>query len=758
MAPTKSPRGQPTSTPPTAGTTTAPATGAPQPPPEGVPSAYRTATDATIGAAVASVMVTRQPPVPGMATIALLGEEPCGAAEEEHLGIVLHPLQFTIEGSHLVGCVVGAFCITAGMAALMFAGRVLCQSCGCDPLEAAAFLRQPGFCLLLTALLYQGSTYAAARLLLQHWNITALRAAVGIAGVVFVVLGFPAALWCGVLRHTPQKLCWESDPWKGTVRDFLLGDGEWCDAHAGHWHLRTGVVVMPYRPTRQGTAVLFQLAETAALSLSYALGRGRLQWCGPLQTVAAVILIVHTVWCVARQPFAKPRDLLYEVATTGCIVAACVVRADSHYVHLKRRKWGATMDAAGKLMLAATIILAAKVAIDALCAMYVNCSGRRVSLQRALDRRLAADAAEDLGPIDQRSWCVNPVFSLPVSTTVPGTPLPVSITGPGTPLPVSTTGLPVSATGQGSPLRISNTGLGGSLLRAPSSGLYHSQRAPRVPSSSELALCAERSPSASLNLHRDPTLNVLNPGSRSLLGEATQLPRTPTTKSLLTPRKPRQSTCSTQLGPTPSKLDDISRSAVLCLYERRGTGPVRGHTSTSPPSLPPRYSAATPLLRPRHRHSTTTLSPTHRATPPLPLLPPLGDPAGAVPPLPRTSRPLLTESPRRHIAKPAAGRHDRVVNYQKYSPQCSPQYPSPSEHLGGGRRLRHHSRTRALSRPRRGAAGGGARPRRPLPDAPVRGGRGTSGGRYTHQRGATQYGTCLRFTQRNQCSWRGYTQ
>eukprot|EP01062_Namystynia_karyoxenos_P008601 TRINITY_DN1302_c0_g1_i4.p1 TRINITY_DN1302_c0_g1~~TRINITY_DN1302_c0_g1_i4.p1 ORF type:complete len:1214 (+),score=245.75 TRINITY_DN1302_c0_g1_i4:96-3737(+) len=334
---------------------------------------------ATVAAALAG-------PAPGMASLLLLAEDTCGSMEGMvPLGVLLHPLRFSVAGSQEAGCVVGNICICAFLVMLQFGlHRILAPVLakrGTDAAAIEAVARVPGgyFVLLLT--LYQGATLSCTRLFTGGGTNTVLRYAVGGVGVLALAAGMPAAAWRVVLVHVQSKLRYVEDPRRGPWRDFLLGRGEWCSP-CGLFHQRYGGVVSQYKPPHAVAAVYAQLAECAALSLLAGWNKHGRGDCGSFSVLYGAVILAHGIWVFRHQVYSRPRDTVYEFATTLCCCSAMGARAVGYWV--PEDLGGQLFAVSSRILIGAMGVLAVKLALDMSCFAYVVYTGRRHTLQKML--------------------------------------------------------------------------------------------------------------------------------------------------------------------------------------------------------------------------------------------------------------------------------------------------------------------------------------------------------------------------------------
>eukprot|EP01062_Namystynia_karyoxenos_P056506 TRINITY_DN4747_c0_g1_i1.p1 TRINITY_DN4747_c0_g1~~TRINITY_DN4747_c0_g1_i1.p1 ORF type:complete len:1272 (+),score=176.66 TRINITY_DN4747_c0_g1_i1:75-3890(+) len=342
------------------------------------------------GAAAAAAVAG---PAPGMATLALLSEKPCGTAsdKDEELPLLLHPLRFRIAGSMLTGCVVA----TCGLAVFfLFLHPVIRQALapvlhkrGKSVHVLAAKVKWPGGALLVLATLYQGATYASMRLLLDFAAHDTLRVILGAVGLATLGIGVPAAVWWIALRKVPFRMVYQFDPERGRLRDFLLGPGEWCAGGITLFHERVGVVVRPYQPPWEGAAVLLQLAETGVISALAAWEKNSKETCGLEATLVAIVMMTHGGWCLIARPYARPRDQVYEGAVTAVAAGAMLSRSAGYFTGRDTFH-----SVSSSLLLAAMVVLGVKLVLDMLTALYIFKTQRRRRLQEIFTNHGADDA------------------------------------------------------------------------------------------------------------------------------------------------------------------------------------------------------------------------------------------------------------------------------------------------------------------------------------------------------------------------------
>eukprot|EP01062_Namystynia_karyoxenos_P025370 TRINITY_DN1997_c0_g1_i1.p1 TRINITY_DN1997_c0_g1~~TRINITY_DN1997_c0_g1_i1.p1 ORF type:complete len:1098 (+),score=233.36 TRINITY_DN1997_c0_g1_i1:107-3295(+) len=339
---------------------------------------FKDTEEAVVDGAGVAALVTG--PAPGVASLALLAGDDCGAPpvppNETQMGYILHPLQFSLHGSVYIGCVFGNFLLCVSLMVLQAYMERLLRCCKIEPVRVSALLKQPGGTFALGMLLFQGTTYSAARLLLHTDELDAVAAAVGVFGLVFVMLGIPIAFFWGVIRHLDTKCHYEEEANRSALRTFFIGPGEWVNKGPTQWYQRYGSTVKQYKPPHAGKAILAQLAETALLSMLMAVHKDSSADCWPFYLLYALLFLIHGLWVYWARPYSRPRDLVYEVTVTCVLVVAQVSKSlgyKNEDVGLKRFS--------DLLLMVATGVLGVKCILDLITTGYLFWTKRRDHLQ-----------------------------------------------------------------------------------------------------------------------------------------------------------------------------------------------------------------------------------------------------------------------------------------------------------------------------------------------------------------------------------------
>eukprot|EP01062_Namystynia_karyoxenos_P078032 TRINITY_DN7972_c0_g1_i2.p1 TRINITY_DN7972_c0_g1~~TRINITY_DN7972_c0_g1_i2.p1 ORF type:complete len:1717 (+),score=138.53 TRINITY_DN7972_c0_g1_i2:90-5240(+) len=320
-------------------------------------------------------------PAPGMAALALLADDTCGKPDNETISVVLHPLQFKIDGSVHAGCVVGNTAVACFLVLVALLVEQAVKPClarsGKDPDDLAAVTKQPGGMFVPLLMLYQGSSYCTARLLLHTEEITGNRALIGIAGALGLVVGVPLACWIWVLRPLPKHAAYQLDSRRPCL-NFIIGPGEWIHLGA-RWYERFGSVVKQYRPPHAPKAVLAQFAESGAISIVRAIYAPSITACVPIHLALAAVSLLHGYFVYTYRPYARPRDFVYEYATTVALASAMMLMAVHYANGGKANHWA--KKAAGICFMVAMVALILKLLCDIITEANAIKTGRRRRLQ-----------------------------------------------------------------------------------------------------------------------------------------------------------------------------------------------------------------------------------------------------------------------------------------------------------------------------------------------------------------------------------------
>eukprot|EP01065_Artemidia_motanka_P010602 TRINITY_DN15635_c0_g1_i1.p1 TRINITY_DN15635_c0_g1~~TRINITY_DN15635_c0_g1_i1.p1 ORF type:complete len:1220 (+),score=250.07 TRINITY_DN15635_c0_g1_i1:200-3661(+) len=320
---------------------------------------------------------------PAATTISLLaGDDSCGQAPVTSLGIVLHPLQFKLDDSVYAGCVVGNMAIALAMVVLgLFTEFVV------RPLVASksrfenvtALLRYPGGMFTVMLFLYQGSTFCSAHILFHFRSVSPLTGSIGVAGMFGLMVGIPASIWFAVLKPLPRRAAYQLDAKGRKWLEFIVGPGEWVNVQ-DRWTDRFGSVVKQYRPPFAGQAVMMQMCETVAVSILRASDRENRAVCVGVNCALAAVFLLHGLYCWFREPYARRRDLVWELSTSVTVVLSTALSAAAIVVD-DPEHW--TVVVSMNLLLVAAVLLVIKVTLDVLTEMYVFVVKRRLRLQAA---------------------------------------------------------------------------------------------------------------------------------------------------------------------------------------------------------------------------------------------------------------------------------------------------------------------------------------------------------------------------------------
>eukprot|EP01060_Flectonema_neradi_P020959 TRINITY_DN2845_c6_g1_i1.p1 TRINITY_DN2845_c6_g1~~TRINITY_DN2845_c6_g1_i1.p1 ORF type:complete len:1759 (+),score=255.37 TRINITY_DN2845_c6_g1_i1:51-5327(+) len=297
--------------------------------------------------------------------------------ENETLPFLLHPTQLTIAGSSFTGVIVGNLLIvTAFIIACFVLMRLLNYAPSIRTLDTSGLIRFPSLPLFVFLFLYQGTTYAALRLMAYP---TIKRIDILGACVLLLCLAVPAKLCDAIRRDVPKTARYRLDESnKHSVFVFFLGPGEWVSASpALNWVKRYKTVISSYREST-AAFVCAQFAVALLLSIAKVRFAESMIECGHVRMACAVIFLMAFLLDLWRRPYCKPSHIYLASGINLCQVAGLAAIAKGFY---SEDLTDPAFDVGGVFVMIALILLVIKAILDLLTFVYVVATGRRDRLQ-----------------------------------------------------------------------------------------------------------------------------------------------------------------------------------------------------------------------------------------------------------------------------------------------------------------------------------------------------------------------------------------
>ena len=298
---------------------------------------------------------------------------------------ILHPTGVVIDNSEYVGAGTMNLTICIGFAAVCFAILKLASLCGravfprfFDGLDTQGFLRMPSVPLVIFQFLYQGMTLAGMLLFLggeKKWHYAA-----GAAVLLFcVVVPFAVARW--VQKSIGRDVVFVTEEYayeKGMLYQFMLGRGEWINAHRGLlWVERWSSVIRPFDANTQWF-ILVEFAASFALSAAKATQPKSSVGCGHVKITSAVIFLALLVMELTVRPHVKVRDGVTYVFVRILEFVSMILLALGYYRD-DGDSWEFSLGSS--LLFAAVFLLVVKVVLDVVCLVMQMLTSRRKRLQ-----------------------------------------------------------------------------------------------------------------------------------------------------------------------------------------------------------------------------------------------------------------------------------------------------------------------------------------------------------------------------------------
>ncbi|KAJ9436529.1 hypothetical protein DIPPA_16870 [Diplonema papillatum] len=390
---------------PAADETVAPSTGAPTASPdlgateeedEGdgtMPVVTKTVTDATTVGSFISLTTLGMAAAP-MSTLSMMTLS-CQEEGDRKLPLVLHPLQFQIDGSNALGCVVGNtalmigfYCGTYGIYRLVSVVRPLLPAK--LPADLRGFVRFPSMTLFIVIWLYQGAALSSIILILHAPSTGSWLLGVGV-GVLCVILPMwvfhrvvDGTRWRKMARYRYDRQ--PIHPWL----ECVIGPGEWVSTSPEKlWVWRYSAIVLTYRQETAWWALLEFLAAFTLAAITAVPTSDHVQ-CGHIKLTCALVFCVLLFLEVRFSPHVRWRDNCIDpltlLSTAGSMFfAAVALYADNpeHWTGLATRI----------LILMATGLIILKALLDLATEGYLLFNGRRERLQKEEWGQTEKDAA-----------------------------------------------------------------------------------------------------------------------------------------------------------------------------------------------------------------------------------------------------------------------------------------------------------------------------------------------------------------------------
>eukprot|EP01062_Namystynia_karyoxenos_P080280 TRINITY_DN8615_c1_g2_i1.p1 TRINITY_DN8615_c1_g2~~TRINITY_DN8615_c1_g2_i1.p1 ORF type:complete len:1529 (+),score=146.07 TRINITY_DN8615_c1_g2_i1:97-4683(+) len=285
------------------------------------------------------------------------------------LGRSLHPTGIKIAGSSYFGCLAGNALVAlgAGIVSYMALAAIrlidkngdgilnsdeIKDSClgripGMDELEAvdlAGVVRHPNTVLVVALFLYQGSSFAALRLVIEHQddagNDVHITQRIAGACIAFLLAGFP--FWqrnsvvrglrriprdelpgCGPVVRARMRSWDDPKPPRWLQWVLLSEHGDWVSTHRHkHWVSSWEAAVRNYEADDAPTAMLVELVAMFVLSLINAFPTSSYTACGAVRAASAGVHLVQLAYCLGRRPYRAFRDDILRSLTLALLAGA----------------------------------------------------------------------------------------------------------------------------------------------------------------------------------------------------------------------------------------------------------------------------------------------------------------------------------------------------------------------------------------------------------------------------------------------------
>ncbi|KAJ9463267.1 hypothetical protein DIPPA_23926 [Diplonema papillatum] len=335
----------------------------------------------TVGSYVS--MATLGMSAASMTTLAMVSMN-CQVRGDRDLPLVLHPLQFRVEGSHALGCVigntalmVGFYWITYFVYRMTFAVRSFMPTS--LPIDLRGFVRFPASAFFIVIWLYQGTALSGIVLLLDApstWSWL-LGCAVSLFCIILPVWAFHRVIdgtrWRNLARYRYDR---------SNLQDwviFIIGPGAWVStSEEKHWVSRYSSMVLTYRQDTAWWALLeflgaFAMAAITATPTSDHFG------CGHVKLACGIVFAGLLLLELRYAPHVRQRDNYIDPAMLCCECLSMLFAAVAFYVN-DPSHWAQLMTQV--LVFMATGFIVVKSLLDIFTEMYLLCTGRRDRLQK----------------------------------------------------------------------------------------------------------------------------------------------------------------------------------------------------------------------------------------------------------------------------------------------------------------------------------------------------------------------------------------
>ena len=325
--------------------------------------------------------------VPGLAALSmsavvagapavLVGSPQCGTSSS--LPFLLHPTQWTLDGSEAFGALVGNVLIVCGLSAILCGAMLALKRVGLHAglwqyIVYQGLSHLPSTVVFPFMLMYQGLSFAAVRLVAQHDG--AMQTGSGIVGILLCTT-IPLLLMWRTRTNIPWLAVYNHYPDKGAVHTFFFGRGEWVSAKTEvMYHAEYMLVLKPFALPQYSVVpyvVMFVVSVFSAQDTT------DLDVCGHLRVVLAAAFACCAVCAVIFRPFCRPRDNAVLCLASLLISAALVFQAAAYYtVNLDRPE----CPVAQQLLQACLILIAVKAVVDVFCDIYSVATHRIRTIQ-----------------------------------------------------------------------------------------------------------------------------------------------------------------------------------------------------------------------------------------------------------------------------------------------------------------------------------------------------------------------------------------
>ncbi|KAJ9449376.1 Purple acid phosphatase 7 [Diplonema papillatum] len=313
----------------------------------------------------------------------------------------LHPTQFALRGDYFAGAMLGNLGLSAVVGVLgAFGVFWLKLASGTGALEGAGWagwrrgmdemglLRMPSVSLCVFALLYPGTTLAAAHVVARHDNLL-LRV---LGGVVLAShLAVPFLVHRQIRAAVPAHVVYYQNapdgtgpvPYRSRLAVVLFGPGEWVSLRRTyHFVARYASVLRPYTQ-RASSFFAADCLASFSLGVIQSIEAAEFHHCAHKKLSMGLVLVAMMIVECRYTPHARPRDAFLFVVVLGGQSVALFLTALAFYQGYPAE--GAPVywahRAAEFLLASAALLMLFKALLDVACEGYLFASKTRSGIQ-----------------------------------------------------------------------------------------------------------------------------------------------------------------------------------------------------------------------------------------------------------------------------------------------------------------------------------------------------------------------------------------